>query len=414
MAIDTSSIDPLFQQAGQATDQATSLAASGVNLPQQLREAVTGRLESSPLFGQREKAAEQVLTSGSRAREDIGGILRRGQAGEEGGAILSPTQQQSIISARGAADVVPLTSLNDLLTTRIGGVDTAVNTGLNAYQMMLQNAQNLATTKTGQANDAFSRLLSLAADSRAEQELNLKQADAGGGGFTSILSSLLSGGIGQTDVGESPQFSPQGGEGTITENEETGVKWQFQNGQWVPQDTGGSGDGADQNSLINKILGQGVLSGDIAGSDVSALQSLGLIQKPKGALERRKDTELSTAAHQVQNVVSSALKAPPGLMGEFRAQTGRIPGISGGEAERLRRDTRGLAKSLANIFAAGEARVTDEDIERWLELMPKPGDTKSERTERSQNMVNAFISTANIRGISIPPEIIKLSQSLGT
>ena len=189
MALDTSSIDPLFQQAQQATDQATSLAASGANLPQQLREAVTGRLESSPLFGQREKAAEQVLTSGSRAREDISGILKKGQAGEAGGAILSPTQQQSIISARGAADVVPLTSLNDLLTARIGGVDTAVNAGLNAYQTMLQNAQNLATTKTGQAESAFNRLLQLAADKRAEEELGLKKAEVGKGNasFDNIL-----------------------------------------------------------------------------------------------------------------------------------------------------------------------------------------------------------------------------------
>ncbi|HEC65918.1 MAG TPA: hypothetical protein ENI23_11545 [bacterium] len=182
----------------------------------------------------------------------------------------------------------------------------------------------------------------------------------------------------------------------------------------APAPTPGAIPGLERLSevLTPEILAAAVLSGDISSADVTTLQSLGIVEKPKGAIERRKDTELQSAAGQVINVVSSALKAPSGVIGSFRATTGRLPGVSGGEAERLRRDTRGLAKSLANIFAAGEARVTDEDIERWLELMPKPGDTRSERIERSQNMVNAFVDNANVRGIAIPPEITQLFSEL--
>ncbi|HEC65917.1 MAG TPA: hypothetical protein ENI23_11540 [bacterium] len=236
MALDTSSIDPLFQEAGRASEKAIGLTAAGANLPQLLREAVTDRLEASPLFPQREAAAQQVLTSGSRAREDIGGILRRGQAGEPGGAILSPTQQQGIISARGAADVVPLTSLNDLLQARIGGVGTAVQSGLSAFQSLLSATQQQAQSKATQAQDAFTNLLNLAANERAETELGLKTSQG------SFLEKLLdriaeSGGgaiAGGGQIGESPQFTPQEQGEASREVDDQGVVWEFNNGQWVP------------------------------------------------------------------------------------------------------------------------------------------------------------------------------------
>lgn len=74
-----------------------------------------------------------------------------------------------------------------------------------------------------------------------------------------------------------------------------------------------------------------------------------------------------------------ALNAPTGVWGKIRAETGTLPGVEGGSAEDLKRQTEGFAKAIASAFAGEVGVATDRDVERWLGLMPKVGDTMAER-----------------------------------
>ena len=179
------SVNKQFSSASQASQGVIDTARSGANLSGMLREAVADRFTNSPLNPAREQAAQQVLTSAPRARADVASMVQAGARGEAGGQILSPTQQQSIIAGRRAADVVPLMTLNDLIQNRAGDIDTAVAGGLSGFQTLLGAEQAGAALQQQQSESALSRFLS-------EQDLKLKaSADARAGGEGSVLAQLL-------------------------------------------------------------------------------------------------------------------------------------------------------------------------------------------------------------------------------
>lgn len=224
-----------FSRASEASAQITEQAG---RLPMLLRSAVTDNLQSSPLFGQREQAAQQVLTSATRGREEISNILQAGQRGEPGGAILSPTQQQSILTGRRAADVVPLLSLNDLIQAQTGGVETAIAGGLGLGQSLQDAAGQRAATE-----------LELAGQREATRQFDIeaeiaRSKGAGGGG---LLDEILARILRQTTPGDGGGFEqptesqPEGIPSARQQNKADIIRsprgeWAFdkQNQQWVP------------------------------------------------------------------------------------------------------------------------------------------------------------------------------------
>src|SRR3990167_5793428 len=98
--VETSTVDTQIGKVRQAGQQAVDFAKSGAGLEQMLRQSVSERLAASPLNQQRDRAAANVLTSAPRARESVLQTVQAGQAGQPGGAILSPTQQASIIASK--------------------------------------------------------------------------------------------------------------------------------------------------------------------------------------------------------------------------------------------------------------------------------------------------------------------------
>ena len=179
------------QRAQRFEGRALASNVAGATIQDKLRQAVTERFSSSPLAGQRAEAVGNVLTSGSRSRENIGGILRAGQAGEPGGAILSPTQQQAITSQRFASDIVPLIGLNALFNRETGGIGDIVGAGVGAFQ-----AQNIA--RQGQATLARTAADRAAAQREADRQFSLDQLKAGGGGGG--LAGLFGGGGSLADL----------------------------------------------------------------------------------------------------------------------------------------------------------------------------------------------------------------------
>lgn len=98
-----------------------------------------------------------------------------------------------------------------------------------------------------------------------------------------------------------------------------------------------------------------------------------------GATATKRINAIRNAENIYNQVEELALEAPAGATGYLQALFGKIPGKEGGASEDLKRTTEGFAKSIAGAFANEVGVATDRDIERWLGLMPKPGDTQAER-----------------------------------
>ncbi len=135
------------------------------------------------------------------------------------------------------------------------------------------------------------------------------------------------------------------------------------------------------------------------------------------AATKKRVRALNQVSSVVKRLTTEAMTAPEGLAGSALAIAGKIPGIEGGQAEYLDRDTRGFARVIASALASEVGVATDKDVERWLGLMPQVGDTLKERKDRMIKMLDQIetesqgfdtpIDLSNIRaeieGNTLPP-----------
>lgn len=244
---DFSSLDPLEKRATELESKAVSSAAAGYNLPSQLRSAISGRFNDSPLIKQRETAMQTFMTSPDRARESIASKVA-------GGTILSPTQQQAIVASQRAADVVPLASLNDLLKSQFGAISDLVGAGTGAYQAQVAADQGAAQVARQTADSALKRLVEQANLEMEQQKINAAKAPKAPSAIESMLMKLLAGGQGggaATGAGAPEGFSRESKPTGIPSEEfvarisqgggavnSPGGQWSFNNytGGWQPSD----------------------------------------------------------------------------------------------------------------------------------------------------------------------------------
>jgi hypothetical protein len=237
--IDTSSVQPLEDRARSLEEKAISSSSAQYTLPDKLRSAISERFTDSPLIKQRESALQTFLTSPDRARSEVAGKVASG-------TILSPTQQQAIISGHRAADTVPLVSLNDLLQSQFGSIGDLVTAGSNAYKGVVAADQGAAGLARQQADSALKRLFDEAAFDLEKQKLAASSAPSP---LEAMLQQLLmgQGGTGATGVPEG--FEPENKPTGIPSDEfvsrvrqsggqvnSPGGQWTFLNnvGDWVP------------------------------------------------------------------------------------------------------------------------------------------------------------------------------------
>lgn len=129
--LDFSGVNPV------GTPSATDVFNAGSNaisfreqlpdLETKLREALTTKFNESPLFKQRETAAQEFLAAPSALNKKITDI-------QAGGTILSPNQQQEITGAGRAAAFAPLSTSNLLLGTAFGGLENMIGGGVKAFE----------------------------------------------------------------------------------------------------------------------------------------------------------------------------------------------------------------------------------------------------------------------------------------
>jgi len=188
--VDYAPANELMSRAQTQSQEAIKASQGGSTLQNTLRQAITERY-GDPLSGQREQAAQTALTAPTNAREYVANMVQgRGMPQ----SILSPTQQQSVVASRRAADVTPLMTLNDLLRLRTGGVDETIDSGMNAWQSGLGAMQQMANMYQTQGQSMWERLFQQDQAERAAsqqafendlalQKFNLDKAGSGGGGI---------------------------------------------------------------------------------------------------------------------------------------------------------------------------------------------------------------------------------------
>jgi hypothetical protein len=147
---------------------------------------------------------------------------------------------------------------------------------------------------------------------------------------------------------------------------------------------------------------------------LNQFEKMGLLPKDTEltADQRNRTTVLNQASPVLETMTGYALTAPTGVEGWIRAWTGRRPGVAGGEAEMLERQTEGFARLIASAFASEVGVATDKDVERWKSIMPRPGDTQEERIESVNNLVKQIESEASSLGVPIPPGIINIKRQI--
>lgn len=176
---DFASIEPLDQQATAAEDRAISLAGSSSSLADKLRSAVAGRFQESPIAQQRDVALKEFITTAPNARANIAEQVR-------GGTIFNPNQQQAIIASKQAANVVPLLSLNDLLTAQNGTMADVIGSGINAFKAQSDAANTAASIARSRAESAYDRSLK-------ERELALKSAGSAPSALEQLIMKYITG-----------------------------------------------------------------------------------------------------------------------------------------------------------------------------------------------------------------------------
>lgn len=175
-SMDNNNINSQFNQANQAASQIPNLTAASGDLESKLREAVTSRIQSNPIYQQRDQAASNFISSGPQIRADLANTVQQ--------TPLSPSQQAAIESSRRASSVIPLTSLNDLVGSLTGGVENAVSGGLGAFNSLYQSAIQRAESLRQAAQDAYNRQVT-------DRELALREASAGQSAQPSLLEQIL-------------------------------------------------------------------------------------------------------------------------------------------------------------------------------------------------------------------------------
>lgn len=202
-------IDELFSQANTAQQGVVSGMQAGTKLPDMLRQAVSERFKDSPIYAEREGAAQNLMNTPSEYRADMANL------GQSGQAILSPSQQQALVSQARSAAVTPLMTLNDILSMRTGSVSDIMKETMGAYNTDLQAKQLNAQNLYQQAQDTHNRNIT-------EREMALKEANAAGMTLEQLLAQYTNPSVNLFDTGEEFDFDSFGlGLDQVTQPQET-------------------------------------------------------------------------------------------------------------------------------------------------------------------------------------------------
>jgi hypothetical protein len=425
MPTDFASIQPLEQKATQLESAANTNAAAGMTLSDKLRTAVNERFANNPISQQREGALSTFLQAPDQARQVVADKVNSG-------TILSPTQQQSIMSGVRANATVPLVSLNDLLKSTFGNISDIVGAGTNAFNAQTANLQGQAQLARSSANTAFDRLMKQAQLDIEQQKLQLEKQKSGKG--SNFLQQILAmagkgGGAGSgmptegkptatpsddmqarvtgqihspsgqwifnREIGDwQPSDIPEGKYdiGTKAVDDATGTAWEYTKNGWTS--SGGGGGGKDLKSLLTPdVLLGGLLSGDLSSGDFTALQSLGVLNKPPTATQQMAANNAQSGLRALQTA-KELISNDSGIIG-----TSKIPLLGGlGKAGTYKT----AVKEVADVFTRLRtgAALNNQEIDFYGGQLPQVTDSPETIQYKLNLFGNLFNDVANRGGVA--------------
>src|SRR3990167_6165793 len=146
--VDFSDVEAKRQIAESRQEQALGYSAKGQTLADELRKAIGERFAQSDVAKQGAESRTQFLSAATQARADVSGLI-------QGGAILSPTQQQSIIASKRGAALAPVMGANVMQEAAFGTLEDLLNAGVNAWNAQSQYQTGMA----GLAQQSYTSLL---------------------------------------------------------------------------------------------------------------------------------------------------------------------------------------------------------------------------------------------------------------
>jgi hypothetical protein len=192
-----------YESAERAATQAES---SAISLPTMLKEALNKKFSAdNPLVQGREQALQNYLTVAERAPLDV----TAKSAGGNSDVVYSPLEQSSLIGAKRATAMAPLSTANYLLGLAEGGIADVVDSTSRAGQAEASRLRGNASLARQSYTDLFSELAARAEEERRRKDdefrerqfqesirqFNVGQSGKGGGFDLSGLLSLMGGNV---------------------------------------------------------------------------------------------------------------------------------------------------------------------------------------------------------------------------
>jgi hypothetical protein len=196
--MDWNAVESARQKAEGAAQTAVDYSSKGNTLVDELRKTIGERYSNSNIPTNTAKARTDYLAAAPQARSQVMDLINAG-------SILSPTQQNAILSAKRASALMPLESANLMEGAAQGTIEDLINAGINAWKAKSSAAEGAAQIAQGGYTSLLNQLLQKAQEDRATVEASradelfplqkqklladiaaTNRSNLGGGGSTSL------------------------------------------------------------------------------------------------------------------------------------------------------------------------------------------------------------------------------------
>jgi len=165
--VDFSQLEPARQQSQQASQSYVDYASKGATLADELRKALGERFGQSNVAQNTAQARADFMTALPQGRADVANLV-------SSGTILSPTQQQAILSGKRASALVPLMGANITQEAAFGTMEDLINAGVNAYGAQTSQKKGMAELAQQNYTQLLNELVTRAEQQRLEERFPLE------------------------------------------------------------------------------------------------------------------------------------------------------------------------------------------------------------------------------------------------
>ena len=171
--MDNTAIDTARTNAQNAAQTAVDYSSKGNTLADELKKAIGERYGQSDIAKNTATARTDFMAAAPQARQDVMGLIN-------GGAILSPTQQNAIMAAKRSSALAPLMGQNLVNDAAFGTIEDLINAGTNAWNAKSTAAQGAAQIAQTEYSSLLNELLQKAQLEQSQQPKTTIWEDSSG------------------------------------------------------------------------------------------------------------------------------------------------------------------------------------------------------------------------------------------